>query len=444
MARALGSLVKLRDEDALSWDYYPLPLCDILLDLVEEDINSPHALTISQIAHSLAHDFLNLAVLAGKLLWYESVTPDMSRSTDLVAISVDAESYLVFLRSACDVMALALVHFGVEPHRRGTVPKGDSFHGLLSWAKKNPTRIEFFYEPFRFFIQHSQWFMQLKDIRDKLVHEGYNLNIYTDRHLLELFLMPSGEAELQLLHGGYKQEDYDENKPRFRRYPLLSFLRGLTLNVLGLAKQIAAAIAKQRDYEPSRTHLLNGLYVPALHHLTFYREPCKRHKIETSKAHRLHIAAWYLLQATDYLSSLTYGYPDGFWWRFLIRFSEFFKDPPTYISSPEHVGSWILKSWRLVFREGELSYALSVRDFVLGEPEWIKAAKDDLSKFAAARGACRAVLVANRVLHTATSLISETFLIDLVIESDPNMAAERAFAALNKDSSLDSNQHIST
>ncbi len=435
MTRALASLVKLRDEDALTWDYYPLPLCDILLDLVERDIDGPDALILSQIAHSLGHDFLNLATLAGKLLWCEAVTPHMSRSTDLVAISVDAESYLVFLRSACDVMALALVHFGVEPRKRGTV-SGDSFHRLLNWTMKGPDRINYFYESFRFFVQHSDWFMELKDIRDKLVHQGFNLNTYTDRALLELILMPSGEAELKLLHGGYKQEDYREDKPRFRRYPLISFLKGLTLNVLGLAKQIALAIAKQRECEPSRTHLLNGVYVPALHHLASYKQPVKRRLLQPAELHRMHIAAWYLLQAGDYLSSLSYSYPDGFCWRFLIRFSEFFKNPPAYISEPEHAGSWALVRWLLVFRDGDLSYALSIRDFVLLKTDWLKAAKLDLDKFAEVKGACRAVLVANRVLYPAEPAIMEKPLTDIVIETDPSVAAEKAFAKLKTDPPL--------
>jgi hypothetical protein len=438
VARALGSLIKLRHEDALSWDYYPMPLCDILLDLVERDIDGPDALTLSQIAHSIGHDFLNLATLAGKLLWCEAVTPDMSRSTDLVAISVDAESYLVFLRSACDVMALALVQCGVEPRKRGTVPR-DSFHRLLNWTKKDPERINYFYESFHFFTQHSDWFMELKDIRDKLVHQGFNLNIYTDRVLLELILMPSGEAELKLLHGGHKQEDFREDKPRFRRYPLISFLKGLTLNVLGLAKQIALAIAKQFECEPSRTHLLNGVYVPALRHLTSYKQPVNRRLLQPAELHSTHKAAWYLLQAGDYLSSLSYGYPDGFCWRFLIRFSEFFKNPPTYISEPEHAGSWALVRWLLVFRDGELSYALSIRDFVLLEAGWLKAVKLDLDKFAADKGAYRAVLVANRTLYPNGSSISEKPFADLIIETDPDVAAEKAFSRLKIDPPLVNN-----
>ncbi len=48
---------------------------------------------------------LNIAALAGRLLSYEGVTPEIWRSHDLIAVSVDAEMYYVMLQSACDIMA---------------------------------------------------------------------------------------------------------------------------------------------------------------------------------------------------------------------------------------------------------------------------------------------------------------------------------------------------
>lgn len=88
---ALARLVKVEKLSDLKQQCH-VPLCDLLSDLVERNINGPDASTFSQIAHSLAHDLLNLATLAGRLLWYEGVTPDMSRSPDLVAIAVDTEN----------------------------------------------------------------------------------------------------------------------------------------------------------------------------------------------------------------------------------------------------------------------------------------------------------------------------------------------------------------
>ena len=59
---ALASLIKTQKLTGSKNEFY-VPLCDALLDLVELDITGVRALKLSQIAHSLAHDFLNLAML---------------------------------------------------------------------------------------------------------------------------------------------------------------------------------------------------------------------------------------------------------------------------------------------------------------------------------------------------------------------------------------------
>jgi len=66
----LASLVKTKNLTSSRNQFY-VPLCDILLDLVEQDMGGSDALKFSQIAHSLAHDLLNMGTLAGRLLWYD-------------------------------------------------------------------------------------------------------------------------------------------------------------------------------------------------------------------------------------------------------------------------------------------------------------------------------------------------------------------------------------
>jgi hypothetical protein len=72
-----------------------------------------------------------------------------------------------------------------------------------------------------------------------------------------LILMPTGKSELQLLHGGYKEEDYHSDQPpRFKQYPLLPLLKRFTENVLGLAAQLAKAIGEQRKHKYSQTGII--------------------------------------------------------------------------------------------------------------------------------------------------------------------------------------------
>jgi hypothetical protein len=151
---AIARLVKVENLSDLKQQFH-VSLCDLLSDLVERDISGPDASTYSQIAHSLAHDPLNLATLAGRLLWYEGVTPDMSRSPDLVAIAVDTENYLVSLRTACDILAVAFAHFCIEPEKRSQVPNR-SFRKLLFWARDHAKSLR---ENFRFhqLISSGSW-----------------------------------------------------------------------------------------------------------------------------------------------------------------------------------------------------------------------------------------------------------------------------------------------
>lgn len=105
--RALSTIVELKPGEIINRWYFHLPLTDVLLDLLEKDPQGPDAAKLSRIARAFAHDVLHIATLAGRLFWYEGMTPNMKRSEDLVAISVDTENYLMLLRTACDIVASA-------------------------------------------------------------------------------------------------------------------------------------------------------------------------------------------------------------------------------------------------------------------------------------------------------------------------------------------------
>jgi hypothetical protein len=434
MAYALASLIEIKNRDITRHEFR-LPLCDLLQDLVKQDIDGPDARKFSEITHSLAHDVLNVAVLAGRLLWYEGVTPNMTRSLDLVAIAVDTESYLVLLRTAYDIITKAIVHFGVEARNRGQIPS-DSFNSLKSWIenKKYPGRINKFHEPFRFFVDHFDRFVELKDLRDRIIHQGHRPIIYTERVRFEFFLVPTGVVELQWLHGGYKQEDHREDKPRFKRVPLLSFLREHTSFVLELTNQLCQAIEKQQSIRRSGNHVISGVYVPALHHLLAYKEPPERNDSNPNQPERLRrgIAALFLLKAGDYLSAVERGYPDGFWWRFVMRICEMFLDPPTYMSRPKFADWGVLVGWEIVFRENERSVALFLRNNVFMEANWLSGEVENLDRFSESAEADRIVLVAKEKKYPTKGPIAEDLSERFLVEADPIVAAEKAYEILNQ------------
>lgn len=132
---ALGTLITEKEgRDASSKYEFAIPLCDLLLDLVERDIDGPDALLFTEIAYSFARDILHVATLASSLLWYEGITSDLDRSPDLVSISVNVEAGLAFLRSACDTINPAFARFAVPPEKGQISNSGkESFAGLLNW-----------------------------------------------------------------------------------------------------------------------------------------------------------------------------------------------------------------------------------------------------------------------------------------------------------------------
>jgi hypothetical protein len=361
---ALSSLVKVEKLTASRTEFY-VPLCDVLMDLVEKDIYGPYALKFSKLAHSLAHDFLNIAHLAGKLLWCEGVTPDMNRSPDLIAIGVDAETYLVFLRTAYDTLTGAISYFGIEPRDRGKVPN-TSFNSLKEWIEKDNTRIKKFHGAFHFITDHFRSFIEIRDMRDDIVHRAYSLVAFTDRASIRYFFKSSGVNELQWLHGGYKEEDCPDDNPNYPK-PLLPLLKQFTISVFRLAEQLSDAIEESQQIKASMTHVLSGVYVPAIHQIVNYQEPIEAHLQDAAEKRRRLIAAWHLVKAGDYLASIERGYPGGFRWRFLMKFSEFFDQPPRYVSSLDFVDCGALIAWKFVFCENDLDFRVVTGQHLLRE-----------------------------------------------------------------------------
>jgi hypothetical protein len=140
--------------------------------------------------------------------------------------------------------------------------------------------------------------------------------------------------------------------------------------------------------------------------------------------------AWHLLHAGDYLRASERGYLDGFWWRFLIHMSELFSEPPRLVTEPHFSDDGSLVDWRLVFCKDGENVVFAQRDMILLEPDWLQANKANLTEFASEAGAQRAVLVANRSGPINATMTDVGLPDNLIVDSDPDRAAERAYHAL--------------
>ncbi len=385
------------------------------MDTVERDPTAPQAERLAELAHSFAHDVLKLAVLASRLLWYEALTPDMSRSPDLVAVGTDAESYFLFLKAACDVLAEITVEVAVDAGRRGQAPSG-SFHDLTRWVRENPARID---PRFHFLAQESQWFDELHGIRTNLAHRGYDTLIYTDRVRFSFGAAPFGRIETRLL----REDRGQPADSQVTLAPLLPFIKRLTQSMLRVSDQLAvAALAHLGLGAPSKTHTLCGVYVPALHGLDSYEPPVK--------SPRLEIIVNCLHQCEDYYRASKLGFPDGYWWHFLIGLSEHLTASPVYIGSFDEGPPDILVDWKIIFAADGKRFGIVARDMIVTDKIWLQGAQENLEKFIADAQLGRAVLV-TRVAHSASGVLG-TAGFPLVVGDQPPAAARTAFELLTR------------
>ena len=280
---ALGTTVHIPRGQQLTRFQFDPRLSDALA--FKQHDESKH---LAELAGSFGHDVLNLACLAGRLLWFEGVTPEMWRSHDLVAISVDVEAYYVMLQCACDTMADCVATLGVSPRRRGQVPS-ESFHKFTQWAARNMTRLDLAYHGL--LSENFGWFEKINSERTAVVHRGKNPLIYTDR-------------------------------VSFNWGELLPKLADAAGGVLGFSKRHANIVLPEHKLEHNSERLvIDGVYVPALDHLLKrYRTP-----IESPD---LHLSAQILLACGGYVESAFIGYPDGFWWSVLMGIARLLKTGP--------------------------------------------------------------------------------------------------------------------
>jgi hypothetical protein len=425
MPRALGTFLKLGENERLTRHHYYLQLPDVLMDVVERDPTSPQAEHLAELAHSFAHDLLNLSVLASRLLWYEALTPDMSRSPDLVGMGTDVESVFLFLKATCDLLAEITVEVAIDAGMRGQVPsdssdkRSRSFDKVARWVRNNPTRID---PAFHFLAHQLGWFNELHGIRTNLAHRGYDTLIYTNRVFFSFGTAASGRIETRLLR---ERRGLSAGSYGFTRTPLLPFVKRLARSMMCASDQIASAsLARLQLEKPSRTHALCGVYVPGLHGLDSYEPP--------TKSPRLKIIADCLQRCGEYLTASKIGFPDGHWWQFLIAISEHFGTLPAHVGEFGEGPTNVLVDWNIIFIVDEKRFGIMARDVVSTEKIWLESAKKSIEEFASDAQLERTVLVSRRANPPFVTPSVETAGLPIVLGEQAPVAARDAFELLMK------------
>jgi hypothetical protein len=210
----------------------------------------------------------------------------------------------------------------------------------------------------------------------------------------------------------------------------MPFLKRATQGALDLSKKIAEVVAAQKGHTPSRTHVLNGVYIPALQHMLSYEEPSR--EITEDEKRRRKIKAWHLWNAGDYLNSVDLGHPGGFWLPFAVHIEELFDTRPFHVGKPIHPqcrDGEALIDWHFHFEKSGRRYVVLLRDGIFYTTEGLKQSKNDFREFRQRIDNANVVVVSD-VTRAPRKLTQDEIFEGLILDTDPIGAAKRAFAAL--------------
>src|SRR6266481_6697420 len=385
--RALGTTIEIPRREALSRFEYYLPLTDTLAYGPDP---SGH---LRELSDSFGHDILNLATLASRLLWYEGVVPLRRRPHELVAVSVDSETYFVMLQTACDIMADVVST--VRGVKRST--PFESFHKLNQWALRHPGGVN---AGFEFLSSKFAWFDQINAVRTKLVHRGGDSWIYTEGRRFHWDIMLPGK------------------KVRLGTF-LLSLLQNLTGSLLAFSGVLAERVMRRIDLQrlPNKT-VISGAYVPGLHHLLEeYTVPRRLGRTVNAQC---------LAMCQGYVEAACLGYPDGFWWQLLVDLGEALGVPPGTDDSSKFCSNAIFDC-KFVFAVGDHRYGVVACEEVRTGDKWLQGAAASAAKFSGAQKLSRTVMVG----RTSDPDPPEFLPGDehaLVVDDDPHSAAVKVLA----------------
>ena len=368
MVSALGIPIQIDRGQPLTRFQFSLGLPDAL-NCVEHEA-SPH---LKELADSFAHDVLNIAALSGRLLCYEGVTPEIWRSHDLIAVSVDAEAYYVMLQSACDIMADVIATLGAK---KGQAP-WESFHRLNEWALKNPDRLD---SAYHLVAVELPWFAKINSKRTGIVHRGKTILVYTDR--------------------------VSFNWGRF-----IPGFRDLTRSMLDFSEQLSSVVLSEKDREknPKKT-VIDGVYIPALHHLlNQYAVPAESNALKSK--------AQCLLSCGGYVEAAYIGYPNDFWWTVLNSSVSAIQGKLLEANIPVNVGGTV-HDCKFVISDGRTVYGLIACDHGEVEAAWLSGAAKSAMDFQSQSSLYRAAMLVREMRGEPPELLPDTK-VPVIVGSDP-------------------------
>ena len=208
---------------------------------------------ISRAIRSLQHDLWQVSALTSRLTWMREMLVDgqLHEASWRSYCHLDIEQFYVQLRSALDYLAVVISE---SAPKKGQLPR--SFTGLRNYAQKHPNRLD---PEIRTIICGSDWFDDLRTIRDSLVHEGAEPMVFSGKDDWLLFQV-HGENLKNLVTTPFML--HNENVAYFQRFAAWSFAHTIfTLDQVGAhisrkyKHEIAVGPAKSYDFSILRLWL---------------------------------------------------------------------------------------------------------------------------------------------------------------------------------------------
>ena len=129
-----------------------------------------------------------------------------------------------------------------------------------------------------------------------------------------------------------------------------------------------------------------------------------------------------------YVEAARLGYPDGFWWRTLLSLSNGLGVGPSSGVVPVSASGQV-HDCKFVFVKDGMSYGVIACDEVLGNEKWLREAAESAISLLDAHKLASAVLIGRAGQRNLPDFLPGER-VALVVERDPNRAAEKAIAAL--------------
>lgn len=189
------------------------------------------ALSIHKTLRHINNDVWNICTIASRIEWFRRIAQEnqwTEKNPFLWSLytGLDIELFFIEVRSILDYTAIALKDMSQKPAQ----VKVGSFREMYQWLEKNPGNKERLGQEASNVIQSAAWYKEIRQLRDDMIHRGFDTVVFGSPRDGVLFQVLSG------LEGKVHMEAlmWNENVVDFQLYVGLYFARIYALlNKLG-------------------------------------------------------------------------------------------------------------------------------------------------------------------------------------------------------------------